>query len=350
MKVLVVDDELVSRNKMERLLQGLGYDTCAAEGGREGWEQWQSERYRIVITDWSMPHMDGLELCRKIRAFESENYTYIIFVSSKSEAQDVIAGMEAGADDYISKPFNMGEVKARVKAGERIIKLQSKETVIFALAKLAESRDEDTGNHLERVRFYSKSLAETLARSQSPPPGLDALLIENIVLTSPLHDIGKVGIPDYILLQPGRLDDDAFTIMKTHTVIGFNTLFEALKKAPDADYLHVAAQIARHHHEKYDGTGYPDGLAGDQIPLAARIFALADVYDALVSKRPYKEPFTHERARNIIVDGQGTHFDPMVVDAFLACEKEFIAIHETYRADVTENHADPIPLISRGAR
>jgi len=272
-------------------------------------------------------------LCRKIRAAESENYTYIIFVSGKNEVQDVIEGMEAGADDYISKPFNLGEVKVRVKAGERIIRLQSKETVIFALAKLAESRDEDTGNHLERVRFYSKTLAETLAKSPDRPEELDSLLIENIFLTSVLHDIGKVGIPDYILLQPGRLDDNAFSIMKTHAMIGFKTLTEALKKAPEAAYLHVAALIARSHHEKYDGTGYPDGLKGDKIPLSARIFALADVYDALVSKRPYKEPFTHDRARNIIVDGKGTHFDPRVVEAFLVCETEFIEIHEAYRSE-----------------
>jgi putative two-component system response regulator len=269
----------------------------------------------------------------KIRAVESESYTYIIFVSGKNDVEDVIQGMQAGADDYISKPFNMGEVQVRVKAGERIIKLQSKETVIFALAKLAESRDEDIGNHLERVRHYSKILAETLADSQHPPPGLDSLLIENIFLTSSLHDIGKVGIPDYILLQPGRLDDKAFTIMKTHTVIGFNTLYEALKKSPEAAYLQVAAQIARHHHEKYDGSGYPDGLKGDDIPLAGRIFALPDVYDALVSKRPYKEPFTHDRARNIIVEGKGSHFDPMVVDAFLVCEERFIEIHERYQSD-----------------
>ncbi len=333
MKVLIADDELVSRKKMERLLQSLGYDTRVAAGGCEGWQIWNAERPRMVITDWNMPDMDGLELCQKIRSVESENYTYIIFVSGKNEVEDVIRGMEAGADDYICKPFNLGEVKVRVKAGERIIKLQSKETVIFALAKLAESRDEDTGNHLERVRFYSKILAETLADSQQSPPELDSLLIENIFLTSSLHDIGKVGIPDYILLQPGRLDDKAFNIMKTHTVIGFNTLLEALKKAPEATYLQVAAQIARHHHEKYDGSGYPDGLIGTAIPLAGRIFALPDVYDALVSKRPYKEPFTHDRARNIIVEGKGSHFDPIVVDAFLACEERFIQIHERYRSD-----------------
>jgi putative two-component system response regulator len=332
MKVLVVDDELVSRQKMNRLLQGLGYETRLAAGGVEGFEIWKSEQPRIVITDWNMPEMDGLQLCRQIRAAACEDYTYVIFVSGNGDIQDVIAGMEAGADDYIHKPFNQGEVKVRVKAGERVINLQSKETVIFALAKLAESRDEDTGNHLERVRYYSKSLAEALMQMPDAPPELDGRLIENIFLTSSLHDIGKVGIPDYILLKPGRLDDKEFEIMKSHTVIGFRTLTEALQKTPEASYLRVAAEIARHHHEKYDGSGYPDGLRGERIPIASRIFALSDVYDALVSKRPYKEPFTHERARSIVTDGRGSHFDPLVVEAFLACEQRFVDIYDQYRS------------------
>jgi len=330
MNLLIVDDELVSRKKMERLLQSLGYNTFVASGGREGWEIWNRERPRMVITDWSMPDMDGIELCRRIRAQEYGGYTYIIFVSGKKDTRDIIRGMEAGADDYISKPFNKDEVLLRVKAGERVINLQSKETVIFALAKLAESRDEDTGNHLERVRHYSRTIAEYLLAQPQGSAVLNRALVENIFLTSTLHDIGKVGIPDYILLKPGRLDDKEFNIMKTHTEIGYNTLTDALKQAPEADYLKVAAEIARYHHEKWDGTGYPQGLQGENIPIASRIFALSDVYDALVSKRPYKEPFTHDRARSIIVDGRDSHFDPQVVDAFLACEQTFIEIHEKY--------------------
>lgn len=332
MKVLVADDELVSRRKMDRLLQGLGYDTRVAEGGGEAYALWKAEQPRIVITDWNMPDMSGLELCRRIRSETTEDYTYVIFVTGNNDIEDVIIGMEAGADDYIHKPFNQGEVQVRVKAGERVINLQSKETVIFALAKLAESRDEDTGNHLERVRYYSKYLAEALMQMPAAPPELDARLIENIFLTSSLHDIGKVGIPDYILLKPGRLDDKEFNIMKSHTVIGFETLTGALQKAPEATYLRVAAEIAHHHHEKFDGSGYPDGLSGDRIPIVSRIFALTDVYDALVSKRPYKEPFTHDRARSIIIEGRGSHFDPLVVDAFLACEKRFVEVCEHYRS------------------
>ena len=332
MKVLVVDDEMVSRRKMDRLLQGLGYETRVAGGGVEAFALWKTEQPRIVITDWNMPDLNGLELCRRIRSETTEDYTYVIFVTGNNDIEDVIVGMEAGADDYIRKPFNQGEVKVRVKAGERVINLQSKETVIFALAKLAESRDEDTGNHLERVRYYSKYLAEALMQMTGAPPELDARLIKNIVLTSSLHDIGKVGIPDYILLKPGRLDDKEFDIMKSHTVIGFETLTEALQKTPEASYLHVAAEIARHHHEKFDGSGYPDRLSGQRIPIASRIFALSDVYDALVSKRPYKEPFTHDRARNIITDGRGSHFDPLVVDAFLTCEQRFVEVYEQYQS------------------
>ena len=332
MKVLVADDELVSRRKMDRLLQGLGYETRVAEGGAEAYTLWKNEQPRIVITDWNMPGMSGLDLCRRIRSEATEDYTYVIFVTGKNDIEDVIVGMEAGADDYIRKPFNPGEVKVRVRAGERVINLQSKETVIFALAKLAESRDEDTGNHLERVRYYSKYLAEALMQMPGAPPELDMRLVENIFLTSSLHDIGKVGIPDYILLKPGRLDDKEFSIMKSHTVIGFETLEEALQKTPEASYLHVAAEIARHHHEKFDGSGYPDGLSGDRIPVASRIFALSDVYDALVSKRPYKEPFTHDRARSIILEGRGNHFDPMVVDAFMSCKQRFVEISERYES------------------
>ena len=331
MKILIVDDELVSREKMVKLIQSLGHEILVATNGFEGWETWEAERPKIVITDWNMPQMDGLEFCRKIRSEENEDYTYIIIVTSKTDIQDVIKGMEAGADDYIAKPFNKDELHVRIKAGERVINLQSKDVVIFALAKLAESRDEDTGNHLERVRYYSKHLADTIIDSPTSPPELNQLLADNIFLTSPLHDIGKVGIPDYILLKPGRLDDNEFAIMKSHSKIGYNTLNEALQKAPKANYLQIAAEIARHHHEKYDGSGYPDGLKGDEINIANRIFSLSDVYDALVSKRPYKEAFTHDRAKHIIIDGKGKHFDPVVVDAFLRCENSFIDIREKYK-------------------
>ncbi|MCP4750446.1 MAG: response regulator [Proteobacteria bacterium] len=331
MQILVVDDELMCRNSLQAITKKLGCKVFAASDGAEAYAVWKREKPQIVISDWEMPRMDGLEFCTKIRFTENEDYTYFIIVTGKDDKLDIVAGMKAGADDYITKPYNKDELEFRIKAGERVVNLQSKELVIFALAKLAESRDEDTGGHLERVRFYSKILAETILDSPHPPPELNKQLINDIFLTSPLHDIGKVGIPDYILLKPDRLDDNEFSIMKSHTKIGHSTLNEVLQKVPRAAYLRIASEIACSHHEKYDGSGYPNKLAGDEIPLASRIFSLADVYDALVSKRPYKEPFSHDRAKAIIVAGKGGHFDPHVIEAFLASEQHFENIHHEFK-------------------
>lgn len=330
MKILVVDDELVSRKKIEKLLQSLGHETLTAKDGIEAWEKWQHERTRMVITDWVMPGLDGLELCKKIRQVQGGSYTFVIMVTAKEAVDDIVIGMEAGADDFISKPFVKEELAVRVRAGERILGFESRDLVIFSLARLAESRDPETGNHLERIRHYSKALAEALLDSPNCPEELDTFFVENIFLTSPLHDIGKIGIPDSILLKPGLYNDDEFTIMKEHCRIGYETLNEALLRYPNAKFLKMSAEIARHHHERYDGTGYPDGLKGNEIALSARIVAVADVYDALVNKRVYKEAYPHEKAKGIIIQSSGKHLDPIVVDAFLKCEKKFIEIFERF--------------------
>ena len=285
----------------------------------------------MVITDWVMPGINGLDLCKKIRKFEGSQYTYLIMVTSKTNVHDIVTGIEAGADDFIPKPFVKEELMVRIMAGERILGFQTRDIVIFSMAKLAESRDPETGNHLERIRHYSKALAEALAGTGEHPEVFDSLFIDNIFRTSPLHDVGKIGTPDYILLKPGRLNDREFEIMKNHCRIGYETLNEALRRYPQADYLKMSAEIALSHHEKYDGTGYPDGLQGDSIPIAARIVALADVYDALVSKRVYKEAYMHDLAKALILEKNGSHFDPMVVDAFLASEKTFVQIFERFK-------------------
>ncbi|MDJ0668792.1 MAG: response regulator [Desulfobacterales bacterium] len=331
MKILIADDELVSRKKLEKLIQSLGYETIAVEDGNDAWEIWNTERTKMVITDWVMPGINGLDLCKKIRKFEGSQYTYIIMVTAKTNVHDIVTGIEAGADDFIPKPFVKEELLVRIMAGERILGFQTRDIVIFSMAKLAESRDPETGNHLERIRYYSKALAEALAQTGEHREVIDSLFIDNIFRTSPLHDVGKIGTPDYILLKPGRLNDREFEIMKNHCRIGFETLNEALKRYPKADYLKMSAEIALSHHEKFDGTGYPNGLEGDQIPIAARIVALADVYDALVSKRVYKEAFMHDLAKTLILEESGTHFDPMVVDAFLASEKSFIKIFKRFK-------------------
>jgi len=333
MKILIVDDELVSRKKMDKLVKSLGHETFVATDGIEGWEIWKNERTRMVITDWIMPRMDGLDLCKKIREAEGSQYTYLIMVTLKNEVPDIVTGMDAGADDFITKPFKKDELAVRIRAGERILGFETRDIVIFSMAKLAESRDPETGNHLERIRFYSKALAETIAKSDDPPQEIDNLFIDNIFLTSPLHDIGKIGIPDHVLLKPGRFDDREFEIMKDHSLIGFETLNDALKRYPKAEYLQMSAEIARSHHEKFDCTGYPDGLKGKDIPLSARIVALSDVYDALVNKRAYKDAYSHDVARAIIIKDNGTHFDPMVVDAFLSCEEKFVEIFNQFGAE-----------------
>lgn len=331
MKVLIVDDEFTGRMTLEFFIKNFGYEVIVASDGLSAWDNWRKERPQIVITDWNMPLMDGLELCSRIRASEGDEYTYIIIVTGRGEKQDIVKGLDSGADDYIIKPFNKDEILVRLKSAERVLHLQSKDTVIFSLAKLAESRDTDTGNHLERIRHYSKALAESLAKSPDPPPEIDKQFIEDIYMTSPLHDIGKVGIPDRILLKAGKLDENEYEAMKNHTIIGFNTLNDAYNKSPRAKYLKMSAEIARYHHEKYDGTGYPEGLSGDNIPLPARIVSLADFYDALVSRRTYKEPYSHETAKTIILQNKGKHFDPKVIEAFLRCEAHFIVISKAFK-------------------
>ncbi|NLE01107.1 MAG: response regulator [Fibrobacter sp.] len=323
MKILIVDDELVSRKKLETLVTALGHDVLVACNGKEALSLWIEKRPDMLITDWIMPEMTGIELVKEVKKLQSNRYCYIIMITSQSTIEDLVEGIEAGADDYILKPFVKEELSVRIKAGERIINFGSRDIVIFALASLAEARDNDTGNHLERIQEYSKILAVDLA-SNSSRPDLNIAFIENLLLTSPLHDIGKIGIPDFVLLKPGRLDEKEFEIMKKHTLIGFTTLNAATEKYPNADYLKMSADIALYHHEKFDGSGYPHGIKGEQIPLCARIVALADVYDALVSRRVYKSAMPHDTAKSIIVAERGRQFDPDIVDSFLRCENKFL--------------------------
>jgi putative two-component system response regulator len=211
-----------------------------------------------------------------------------------------------------------------------MLSLETRDVAIFAMAKLAESRDPETGAHLERVQRYARALTQQLRRAGRFAGQIDDEFIRLIYLTSPLHDIGKVGIPDCVLLKPGRLSDHEFEMMKAHTTLGGQTLEAALRKFPNVKFLQMARDIAMTHHERVDGKGYPAGLAGDSIPLAGRIVAVADVYDALTSKRVYKDAFGHEVAKSIIVADAGTHFDPLVVDAFVAAEAEFQAVRQRF--------------------
>ena len=323
MRVLVVDDDEVTAAVLEHSLLQFGYDVTLASNGREAFDIIRNGDIHMVVSDWCMPEMSGLELCRRIRQRRSGTYIYIIMLTSNSSTHDVVEGLNAGADDYITKPFQPEELQVRLRVGERVLSLESRDLTIFALAKLAESRDPETGAHLERIREYCRVISEEVARSPQGGERIDGDFVQMMYLTSPLHDIGKVGIPDSVLLKPGRLTPDEMEIMKRHTIIGGETLEVLASAHPEARFLELARDIAWTHHERFDGRGYPRGLRGHQIPLCGRILALADVYDALNSKRVYKEAYSHEMARELILEGRGSQFDPRIVDAFLAREADF---------------------------
>jgi putative two-component system response regulator len=330
MRILIVDDDEISLEMLANTLAAAGHEVETAGNGREALERLALCPCRMVISDWDMPELNGIELCQRLRDGEAAGYVYVILLTSHDGTQKIVEGMSAGADDFISKPFAPQELLVRIRAGERVLALETRDMVIFALAKLAESRDADTGAHLERVRCYSRVLATQLSTTPEYSDQIDGKFIQLLYLTSPLHDIGKVGIPDSVLLKPGRLTEAEFEIMKHHSVLGADTLDAALEQYPEATFLRMARDIAASHHERFDGTGYPNRLFGKDIPLCGRIVAVADVYDALTSKRTYKEAYSHEVARDIIVKGSGTHFDPEMVEAFLAIEDQFVKIRERY--------------------
>jgi putative two-component system response regulator len=308
-------------------LEELGYEATAVRNGLEAIECVRTGLYQLVVSDWEMPEMTGIDLCRSIRERQMGSYVYIILLTSRSGTANVVEGFDAGADDFITKPFQPDELAVRLKVGERILSLESRDVTIFALAKLAECRDPETGLHLERMREYCRVLADELSTWGEYHEQADGDFVQMIYLTSPLHDIGKVGIPDSVLLKPGRLDENEFEMMKQHTVIGGQTLDTAAGCHPEAGYLRMARDIAWTHHERVDGSGYPNGLEGAEIPLCGRIAALADVYDALTTKRVYKPAYSHDTAKSMILDGKGSHFDPDIVQAFLNREDEFIDVN-----------------------
>jgi putative two-component system response regulator len=326
-QALVVDDDEIARELLCNALARAGYCTQSAQNGREALAILRTAPFRMVISDWVMPEMDGIELCRQIRAGDFPSYIYVILLTSRDQTQDIVEGLSAGADDFITKPFDPAELCVRVRTGERILALETRELAILAMAKLVESRDWETGAHLERMRRYVRVLAQQL-QGRKGFREVDAEYVRLIYLTSPLHDIGKIGIPDAVLLKPARLNDQEFEIMKRHTIIGAQTLEAALREHPEAQFLRMARDIALTHHENFDGTGYPQGLAGAEIPLCGRIVALADVYDALTTKRVYKDAFSHQVARSMILEKAESYFDPHIVAAFVESEEQFVTIQQ----------------------
>lgn len=336
MRVLIAEDDGDALDLLDNALRFFGYDVTTARDGIEALEAIRSGQFQLVVSDWEMPGLNGIELCREIRRRVSSSYTYFILLTARKGTPSLVEGLRAGADEFLSKPVDPDELALRLSVAERILSLETRDLVIFSLAKLAEARDPETGAHLERIREYCRVLGQSLCDSGRHKDILDGGYVQMLYLTSPLHDIGKVGIPDSVLLKPGRLTPEEFEVMKQHALIGGTTLAAAAEAHPRAMYLKMARDIAITHHEKFDGSGYPYGIRGNDIPLCGRIVALADVYDALTTARVYKPAYSHDTAKGIILEGYGKHFDPEIVDAFLANEERFIEIQRQLGSELPE--------------
>jgi len=350
--VLIVDDAPENLRLLAAVLKRGGLVPRPVTSGRLAIEAAVADPPDLVLLDVRMPQMSGVEVCRWFKRDERLRSIPIIFISGLQGTDDKVEAFRVGGIDYVSKPFQDGEVLARIKTHLRLRQLQvelvshnlqleqriaeqvkavtaSQLATIFALARLAESRDDDTGQHIERVQTFARVLAGQMREMGLQVAQLTPAFIDNLYQTASLHDIGKVGAPDAILLKPGKLTTEELAEMKKHCALGANTLAAVLKRHPDNQFLRMGVDVARSHHEKWDGSGYPDGLKGAAIPLAARIVALADFYDALTSKRCYRPAFSHEDTGRMIQEGSGTQFDPDVVTAFRALDGQFRRIrHE----------------------
>ena len=343
--LLLVDD---TPQNIDILVDALGdrFSLIVATNGNEALEAVSGEMPDLILLDIMMPEMDGYETCTRLKSDRKTEEIPVIFLSALADIDEMTKGFQLGAVDYITKPFNVREVLVRVETHlavkmardilenqneilEELVVERTREIVntqditIRMAASLAETRDNETGNHIIRTQRYMKRIAMGLKDREEFSSLLNPRQIELLVKSAPLHDIGKIGVPDAILLKPGRLDDEEFSEMKRHTLYGMNALLKAEEEMRGESFLQYAREIAYTHHEKWDGSGYPQGLIGEDIPLSGRIMALADVYDALISRRVYKKPFTHSKAVTLISEGRGSQFDPHIVDCFMEIHEEF---------------------------
>ncbi|MDH3349764.1 MAG: response regulator [Desulfobulbaceae bacterium] len=336
--ILIVED---TEMNIDILIEALGDDYLVrvAMDGESALKNIASYIPDLILLDIMMPGMDGYEVLRRLKKDAKTSKIPVIFITAMSGKHDEAKGLALGAIDYITKPFNPELVKARVANHlmlknyqdnlEMIIEERTRElrmtqdVIIHSMGVLAEYRDPETGGHIKRTQNYVRALALQVENHVRFKELLDPEIIQVLYKCAPLHDIGKVAISDNILLKPGKLTGEEFEEMKKHSVYGRDVIMLCEKEIPGTSFLKYACEIAYTHHEKWDGSGYPQGLMGDGIPLSGRLMAIADVYDALISKRVYKPPFPHSKAVTIIKDGRGKHFDPDMVDAFLEIEGKF---------------------------
>ena len=348
-EVLIVDDTPVNLQLLVGMLQHCGYAVKVAVNGEMALRVAKIKPPDLILMDISMPGMDRYSVCQSFKIDADLHHIPVIFVSVFASVDEKIKAFECGGVDYITKPFSLQEIQARIANHLRLSRMQreleknkkqlelavqkqlkcisiSGKSTIFALAKLSELRDVSMGEHLDRVRRICRLLSEKMSEKGMCKDVITARFVETIFHMSSLHDIGKLAIPDAVLLKPEKLTEAEFEMMKTHTVIGAQTVKAVFQFYP-SDLLEMALAIARSHHEKWDGSGYPDGLIGESIPVCARIMGLADVYDAICSRRCYKNAMSHEEACNYILENRGKHFDPQMVEVFLQLEDDLLMIY-----------------------
>ena len=348
-EVLIVDDTPVNLELLVGMLQHCGYVVKVAVNGEMALRVAKIKPPDLILMDICMPEMDGYSVCQWFKIDADLHHIPVIFVSALVSADEKTKAFECGGVDYITKPFSLQEVKARITSHLRLSRIHrkmgknrkqlelvvqeqlkrisiSETSTIFALAKLAELRDASLGEHLERVGRLCRLLSENLFEKEMFKEIITARFVETIFHISSLHDIGKIAIPDAVLLKPEKLTEVEFEMVKAHTVLGAQTLESVFQFYP-SELLEMALAIVRSHHEKWDGSGYPDGLIGESIPLCARIMGLADVYDAICSQRCYKNAMSHEEACNYILENRGKHFDPQMVEVFLQLKDDLLMIY-----------------------
>ena len=345
-RILVVDDIEINRIILREILTP-GYEVEEAADGIEAVEKVFNAEipFDAVLLDIMMPGMDGFEVLNRIRTNPCSEAIPVLFITAADANENETRGLKQGAMDYISKPFNPDVVKARVDNHIQLSRYRNQleqmvehktaqlrkthERMLVSMATIIEYRSLESGEHVKRVGELTRAIITRMLSVEPFQKQLLQLDYNSIVKAVPLHDIGKVGIPDSILLKPGRLTDEEYAVIKTHSIIGseiIQTIADGLDD--DAMYLKHCEDICRHHHERWDGTGYPDGLKGEEIPLSARIVSVVDVYDALVNNRCYKDAFSHDRAVALIVEGKGTQFDARIVDVMLTIQDKFKEIEE----------------------
>ncbi len=352
--ILIVDD---AEANIDILVEALGedYDLSVAMDGESALKAVETHTPDLILLDIMMPGIDGYEVCERLKADDRTRGILILFLTALTDDVDEARGLSLGAVDYITKPFNPDLVNSRVRnqlelkryrddlellVKERTRELQlTRDVAIESMGTLAEYRDPETGGHITRTKNYVQLLAEHLKDHPKFKDFLDRKTIEMLCKSAPLHDIGKVGVRDSILLKPGKLTDEEFEEMKKHTIYGRDAIAVSERKLGKNSFLKYARIIAETHHEKWDGSGYPANLKGEDIPIPGRIMALGDVYDALISKRCYKPPFPHEKAVAIILEGRGSHFDPDLVDAFIELATRFREVALEF-ADFEEERAN----------